>query len=229
VSAPALTGAPGQTSRDTTRPGDRLGVSLVTHATAVALVHSLTSNLVVAAAPKFVRGVAGSAVLHGTSSPDDVLGRAAEVSGKAGHAFDVDLGVMATVGHVRAGLVVRNVREPEFATPDGVALRLARQARVGVALVASPDWLLAADADLTTTERFDGDRRVFAIGGERWIAARRVGLRAGLRSSTVDEARVAVAGGLSYFARSGLAIEGQITGGGDASDRGWGLSARVAF
>ena len=64
--------------------------------------------------------------------------------------FDADLGVMASAGRLKAGLTAqkRDASRPSTAPGGGPPLKLERQARAGVALLALPGWLVAADMDL---------------------------------------------------------------------------------
>ena len=107
--------------------------------------------------------------------------------------------------------------------------------RVGAAFGTGPawvrrDWTVAIDADLTTTDAPDGERRSLAIGGERWLGhARRLALRAGGRVQTTGDARPVASGGASVAVIQGVFVEGQVTGGADAAGRGWTLAARVTF
>jgi len=133
------------------------------------------------------------------------------------------------------GVAARNLAAPEYRADDGLVWRVDRAVRVGVAVVGDADragrqvWTVACDADLTRERTPIGDRRELAVGVERWIHSRRVGLRGGLHVSTVDDARPAAAGGASVMLSGGLWVEGQAFGGADRASRGWGLSAHVMF
>ena len=108
-------------------------------------------------------------------------------------AFDLDAGVIGAAGPVRVGVVMRNIREPEFG--DG-AFVLPRQTRVGAAIDAAkaggPPLILAVDADVRTYATGSGDRRVVAVGAEQWLAGeasrdpRRRPLQQGWRAGTRD-------------------------------------------
>jgi hypothetical protein len=90
-------------------------------------------------------------------------------------------------------------------------------------------WTIAADADLTTADGPDGERRALAVGGERWFLNGRVGIRGGARAQTIGDARPVATGGATVGLWSGLLLELQVTRGGDTVERGWGLGARVTF
>ncbi|HEX6160750.1 MAG TPA: conjugal transfer protein TraF [Thermoanaerobaculia bacterium] len=150
--------------------------------------------------------------------------------GDAENHFDLDVGVLAVAGPVRLGLTGRNMLEPEFA--DG-AFVLPRQVRVGAAfdaarLPATP-LTIAVDFDVMSYAAASGDRRVLAVGGEQWLLARRLGLRAGARFNTVGAEERAATAGISVSPRSGLYLDGHVVRGGSADESGWGLAARVSF
>jgi hypothetical protein len=149
---------------------------------------------------------------------------------------DLDVGAMASIGHVRVGAVLRNIRESSFAAEagtDGEALMLARQARAGIAFTArSPgivsEMTVAADADLTKTLTVVGETRHVTAGAELWLWARSFGLRGGLSKDTVVD-RGSASVGLSLALRSGIYLDGHFTGGTDATRRSLGSGLRVTF
>jgi len=149
---------------------------------------------------------------------------------------DLDVGAIAAIGHVRIGAVLRNVRESSFAAEAGTdeeALILARQARAGIAFTArSPgivnEVTIAADADLTKTMTVVGETRHMTAGAELWLWTRSVGIRGGLSKDTVVD-RGSASVGLSLALRSGIYLEGQLTGGSDATRPSWGSGLRVTF
>jgi hypothetical protein len=139
---------------------------------------------------------------------------------------------------------VRNVREPEFdvagaaVSPDAGAgrstLRLPRQVRAGVAFdaentAASVPLIVSLDADLRRYTVASGERRVVAVGAERWFVERRLGIRGGGRFNTVGGQERAATGGVSVAVRSGLFVEAHAVRGGSDDERGWGVAARVSF
>ena len=181
---------------------------------------------------RFVRGTVrrdapgpdGSAL-----DPGDSLDRGDELEGgDAGNRFDLDVGVLAIHGAVRLGAVVRNVRDVDFG-----GVRLPRQARVGAALdleaIGQMPLTVAVDADVLEYDTGTGERRVIALGAERWFSARRLGVRAGARLNTVGAEERAVTAGASWSPRPGLYVDGHVAAGPDRGERGWGLAARVSF
>jgi len=206
--------------------------SLITHHTGVTLVQSLTDRIAVGTTLKFVRGVAASGLVP-AGDRGDLLDDAGGLVGSGSTEFDADIGVMAVAGTLRAGLTVRNVREPEFETPGAEeSLQLHRQVRAGVALTAASGLLVSADLDLRSVPGTTGLVRNFAAGAEARVL-RRMAVRGGFRFNTRDDqpagrAPVGTAG-LSYAAAGSILIDGQVTLGAEDADRGWGLGVRVLF
>ena len=205
--------------------------SLVTHHAGVTLVQSVTGNLAVGATLKLVRGIARSAV-EASEDRDALLDREGDLVGSPSTRFDADVGIMAALGGVRAGLAVRNLREPEFGSSSaGSVRRLERQARAGVS-VRPLGILIAADADLTRTPGPFGDVRNVAAGTEVRIVPRAT-LRAGFRVNTISDdvsgrSRVAAFGASAAVTRSAY-IDVQVSRGTEAGGTGWGVAGRIAF
>src|SRR5262249_35380422 len=114
---------------------------------------SVGDHLVLASKLKLVR--AGSLETGGPETGHDAIEAAADADVPRTIRAAVDIGVMAASRHARLGLTIKNLNEPKFGD-DPDALRLHRQARVGVALLADrvgplQRFILAADADLTKT------------------------------------------------------------------------------
>jgi len=200
----------------------------------VTVVQSLVPGVHAGTTLKYVRGTVTSALAGGR--PSEVLDAGDGLDGgRTDGTFDLDVGVMAVGGPVGGGVVVRNVRQPEFgATADAAGMQLPRQIRGGVAVdmertAAAVPLTVALDADLRRYTAGFGDRRVVAIGAEQWFLARQFAVRGGARFNTVGaKERAATAGG-SVSVRSGLYVEGYFVRGGSADERGWGAAARVTF
>ncbi len=128
------------------------------------------------------------------------------------------------------GVVGRNILEPEFGSG---AFTLPRQVRAGAAFDAAKagglPLTIAVDADVMTYGTGSGDRRVVAVGGEHWLLASRLGIRAGARFNTVGAEDRTGTLGLSVSPRSGLYVDGHLVRGGSSDERGWGVAARVSF
>jgi F plasmid transfer operon, TraF, protein len=208
------------------------GSSLISHHLGVTLVQSLTDSIAIGTTLKAVRGVAATALVAARDR-DDQLDDADDLVGSASTEFDADIGVMAVIGTIRAGLTVRNVREPEFDVPDGTeSLTLHRQVRAGIAMTPTPQLLVSADLDLRSVPGTAGLVRNFAAGAEARVHDRAL-VRGGFRLNTKGDqpggrAPVGTVGG-SYAIVSSVYLDGQATFGSDQADRGWGLGARVVF
>lgn len=197
---PAVTASP-------SREDLRRSVQAVTTSTVgVSLVHSLTEHLVVGATPKFVHGADGNA-------------------------FDVDAGAMWWVNRFRVGVVARNLARPSLDSEAG-NIELDRDVTVGAAW--GSGWtgmsrvIVSVDGDVTSRVTPSGDRRDLAAGVETWWKNQRLGLRGGVRRSTIGDARAAVAAGISAGLRPGLLLEAHVVRGqGDA--RSWSIGARMTF
>jgi hypothetical protein len=203
--------------------------SLITHHTGATLVQSITDHIAVGTTLKFVRGIASTSVAP-ADDRDDLLDEASDLIGSASNKFDADIGVIATAGHLRAGLTIRNAVEPEFEGPGGT-IELKRQFRAGVAVTLVEGVLLAADFDLDTVPGTVGDERNVAVGAEA-RPLQRLYVRSGFRVNTADEpagARPVVSVGGSYLVFGSMLVDGQATFGSESGDRGWGVGARVVF
>jgi hypothetical protein len=199
----------------------------------VTVLHTLLTGVHVGSTVKYVRGTARTSAIGGSEasllSISDLLDAGDELSGGDSEGtIDVDAGVLAVVGAIRAGGVVRNLRAPTF---DGI--RLSRQVRVGAAFdgeaVGVVPFTVALDADVRRYDGGSGERRVVAIGGEHWLVRRRLAVRGGARFNTVGATDRAVTAGTSVSPRAGLFVDAHVAHGGDTGDGGWGVAARVSF
>ena len=204
--------------------------SVVTSALGVTVLQSLGDYVTVGATVKVVRG-SGERALGTVSSWDEGFDRAESLERRGSTQADVDIGAMFAWRAMRAGLVIRNLSEPTFESGSSHELTLRRHARVGVAW--GDRWpgqartIVAADADTTRVLSVDGERRDVAFGAERWVG-QRFSVRAGVRGSTVGDARPVVSGGASYAVRAGTFIDAFV-GAGNRDLRTWGVGVRVTF
>lgn len=221
-------------SRNLSAVGEVRLDSLITHHAGVTLVQSLLPGVAVGTTLKYVRGIATSQRVPASSAEAALDGPASEVLGRASNQFDLDVGIMAAGGPLKVGLALRNLTEPAFATPEEGELVLERQARAGVSYAVTPDWLAAADFDLTRSEDAFGERRDIALGVEGRLTRSAV-VRSGVRFNTLDDPGLddargtSVSVGGSYAVRGSLFIDGQLTAGGDRGGRGWGIAARFVY
>jgi hypothetical protein len=198
---PAVTGS---TSREEVR---RSVQGLTTSTAGVSLVQSLGEHIVVGATPKFVRG--GST-----------------------NAFDVDAGVMLSVNRFRLGMAARNLTTPSFDREGDGSIELHRDVTVGGAW--GSGWtgvsrvIVSVDGDVTTRPTPTGDRRDLAGGVETWWMNQRLGLRGGVRRSTIGDARATVAAGISAGLKPGMLLEAHVVRG-HGNERSWSIGARMFF
>ena len=191
---------------------------------------SLGEHLVVASTVKLVHAGAASKVQPAATGSLDAAG-GIDPSGET-HA-GLDIGAMAVFGRARIGVMIRNVKQPEFGSGTD-AFTLSRTARVGAAVSSGTRGVIGAatvavDADLTTTTTVLGEERRLAAGGELWTSARTFGLRAGVGINTIGDQRTSLSGGFSAALKKGLYADGELSGGTDRGRRGWGAALRVTF
>jgi hypothetical protein len=205
--------------------------ALTTHTAGVSLLHSLSDHLVVGVTPKVVRGSAQRGL--GGIDVHDALDTAKDLQGRASLAFDVDAGAMVTANHLKFGVVARNLATPSFQVDAGEdPIEIGREVRLGAAW--GSNWpalsrvIVSMDGDLLSRATAAGDRRDVAAGVETWWRGQRLGLRGGVRRSTIGDARAAVAAGISAGMTSGMLLEAHVVRG-HAAERSWSLGARVFF
>ena len=220
-------------SREQGEPGLQVR-SLVTHNVGVTLLHSLTDYLVVGTTVRLVSGGGAEATAAASGGWDAAFDQVEGIETTSSTTGDVDLGVMTSVGRFRIGLLARNLAAPEFDLEMAAEpVRLERHVRAGVAYgagwPATSALVVAVDADLTDVPSPSGERRDLAAGVEGWLAQRRVGLRGGMRASVLGDARPVATGGVSVAIKTGVYVDGHVAGGGDGSERSWGLGGRVVF
>ena len=227
-------GPTGQPSVD--RQDTRTGVSmrsLSARQFGLTVVQSLLPGVHAGATLKYERGTVRVGTDDGSRSDSDLLDAGEDLEGgNASNQFDLDAGLMAVAGPVRLGAVMRNILKPDFGS-EVTPFVLPRQVRLGAAIdteqVGGPPFIFSIDADVMTYATGTGDRRVVALGAERWLWSKRIAVRGGGRFNTVGaKERAATAGG-SVAVRNGLYLEGYIVRGGSEAERGWGLGTRVSF
>jgi hypothetical protein len=207
--------------------------SLTTHHAGLTLVQSLLPGVAVGATLKLVRGFTASRMTAVTTARQALDEDSLATRGTT--RFDADLGVMASTRRLKAGVTLRNLREPEFTSDDGAALTLEREIRGGVSVLATANWLVAADMDLLTTHDVFGERRNAAAGVEGRLG-RRTTVRAGVKMNLADDDEVAidksargVSLGTSFALTPAVFIDTVGVTGGDRAGRSWGLSARFVY
>lgn len=226
IDGPAAAGGPRR------QDGQVIVRTMVTSHLGATILQSIGNFLTVGATVKLVRGSVGVEAVS-ADTWESAFDDADTLMTESSTSGDVDIGVMAAAGRLRAGLVVRNVTEPEFEDGLGGEVELKRHARVGAAW--GNRWpgvsrtIVAIDADVTRVPHHNGERRDVAAGVEQWLMRQqRLGLRAGLRASTVGDTRTVVSGGASYAVRSGTFIDAYYARGArDAT--AWGVAARLSY
>jgi|KBSSwiStaDraftv2_1062776.scaffolds.fasta_scaffold15936_5 F plasmid transfer operon, TraF, protein len=196
----------------------------------VTIGQSLLDHLVVGSTLKLVRGGEGTTSLDPSN---DLLDQGDDIDLSQEIHGDLDLGLMFALPHVQAGVTARNLTTPEFGEGNE-RIELKRQVRAGLAVLGKwPGFVqaltVAADADLTRSATPFGDVRHVALGGETWLAKRRVGLRGGIAANTIGERRTTTSTGVSVKAISVIYIDAARTFGRDASIRGWSTTIRITF
>ncbi len=228
AASPAVGATPGRQGQE----GEVVVRTLATTHLGATVQQTLGRFLTLGATVKLVRGGIGQA-RRSVSSWEQAIDVAEGLETRGKSRGDLDVGAMLSAGSMRVGLVVRNVTEPSFedaATAE--ATRLPRHVRVGLAW--GNRWpgisgtVVALDADVTRVPHPAGERRDVAAGVEQWILRRQIGLRAGVRASTLDEPRTVVTGGASVAVRSGTYVDAYIARG-TRDGQGWGIAARMTY
>jgi hypothetical protein len=88
--------------------------------------------------------------------------------------------------------------------------------------------IVSLDGDLTSRVTPGGDRRDIAAGAETWWLNQRLGVRSGVRASTIGDARAAFAAGISAGVTAGMLVDAHVVRaqGGESS---WSIGARMLF
>ncbi len=215
--------------------GRRNLLGLTTSNVGVTLAQSISQYMVVASTIRYVSGEVVEGAISGRNL-EDALDAASGLPSRSTSRVDVDAGLMVAVEQVRLGLVARNLMRPSFHGPDTGAgagtVEMDREVRVGAAWgnrwPGNANLVVSADADLTSRASPSGDRRDLAAGVETWWLQRRLGVRGGVRGSTLGEGRMVVATGLSAAIASGIYIEAHAAAG-ESRERSWSLGARFTF
>jgi hypothetical protein len=232
--APTASGEAVRQDEQGTVPVRSLSVSEI----GVTLGQTLLTGVHIGTTLKYVRGSTRAGVGDAQLSVPDLLDEGEDLDdGETDHEFDWDIGVLASAGPLRAGLVIRNVQEVTLGRPEapGGEFRLPRQVRVGAAFgpgFESVDALpltVSLDVDVVRYPTVSGDRRVVAVGAEHWLVSKRLALRGGGRLNTVGAEDRAATAGITVGLGRGAYVDGHLVRGGSADDRGWGLAARMSF
>ena len=199
------------------------------------MVQSIIGRVAVGTTLRFVHAEAASAL--SPVDTDDLLGKARDLPSQGKNTVDADIGAMAMLGQFRAGVTVRNLKQPTFTTSGNETLQLKRQSRAGIAYVGLQGLIASADFDLERADGSIGEERNIAAGAEAQLWPR-VFVRGGFRVNTLEtsisgplsgeHATVYTLGGSALTIRS-LIIDAQVTLGSKAGDRGWGIAGRMVY
>ena len=234
IASSVLQAASPEVASDPSREEGRVVArSLVTTHLGATVLHSVGDHLTVGTTLKLVHGSVAAANLRAASWTEgfdrlEMLNSTSSIRG------DLDVGAMVAVDRVRAGIVARNLTQPTFEADrvGNTDVVLERHARAGVAW--GDRWpgnarlIVAVDVDLTRVPDATGERRDIAAGVERWVRGHQIGIRGGVRTSTVGDARPVVSAGMSYGIRSGTYVDAFFAQGG-AEQAAWGLGARLTY
>ena len=202
--------------------------SLITHHAGITVVQPLGPGVAIATVLKVVHGTVALGSGDGGAPVGALFDQISELSDRSTTRLDLDAGVMIGAGALRVAVVGRNLREPEFAVSDDAAFSLRRQFRAGLSVRPTGSLVVALDVDLSIMATAVGPRRNIALGAEQRLG--RLVVRGGGRVNIEDDDHEPVAAfGLSVEAMSGFWLDGQLTGGRDDGDRGWGVSMRVGL
>ncbi len=145
-------------------------------------------NLVIAGNIHYLRGTAFELdeMVAGLSSadlePSAIFSRVRGGEGHSSQTWALDFAALYEPNPwLRVGLMWRRLNEPEFDTPSGSAIVLARHARAGAAFRLPGDTLVSFDSDLSSQGFEDVSWREISLGAEKAFFERRLFARAGTR------------------------------------------------
>jgi hypothetical protein len=204
--------------------------SLVLNQFGATVGQSVGDHVVLGSTLKLLRGSVGAITAAGA---DATLNNADTLNGSGQTRFDLDVGVMVAVSHVKLGLAVKNLTKPTFGSGDD-QIEMGRQARAGISFGTTPSTktagaTIAVDADLTRTATVVGDQRHVAAGIEAWSPGHKIAVRGGITTNTVGDAVPSASAGASLRVHASMFVDAQKTVGSDRTLHGWGAGIRVTF
>jgi hypothetical protein len=204
--------------------GTPVVTNLTVHMVGGTIVQTLVEGLVVGGTVKYLRGQATAETTLGLlngEALDEAQARKTDSDG----AFDLDVGIMATIGWFRAGVTAKNLAQPTFVGTAGFETQIKRRLRLGLAALPTDGLTLAFDVDLDTADPLVGLRRMMAAGVETRLGSS-LELRGGIRWSRDGEKRPIAAAGASLKIRKGMWLDGYATYS-RFDDRGFGVAFRA--
>jgi len=193
----------------------------------VTVLQTLVPGLVIGSTLKYVRGATNFAPAA-TVTAGEALELAEQADRRTTGAFDLDVGLMADMERVRLGIMVKNLREPEFGEMAETSITLQRQTRVGIAVLPTDGLTLAMDFDLNTVDLRGGLRRMIAMGGESRLGTR-LAVRGGVRWNREGAREPVATVGASVAVRSGLWLDGHYAHGRTGESRRFGVALRAGY
>jgi len=198
--------------------------NVTVHLFAGSVAQTVVKGLVVGATAKYLRGQVISGETVGMTN-GDALAEGMKRNTDSDGAFDLDAGVMATIGWFRAGFTAKNLMQPTFVGDAGFASQLKRRYRLGLAALPTDGLTLAFDVDLDTADPLVGLRRMMAVGAETRLGSS-LELRGGVRWGRDGEKRPISAIGASLKIRKGMWLDGYATYS-RHDDQGFGVAFRA--
>jgi hypothetical protein len=193
----------------------------------VSLLQTVFPDVVVGGTVKLIRG--GQAIAPvGASTAGDVLASASDADIDRHTTMDFDLSAMANAPKLRIGLLLRNLRSPQFSEDPDAGRPLKRQGRFGVAFLPVDGLTLAMDLDLNTVDLMGGLRRMCAVGGEAALGSR-LSVRSGIRWSVKGAHDPIGSLGASVRLSRAIWIDGHYAGGKDSDAREVGVAMRAGL
>lgn len=193
----------------------------------VSLLQTVFPDVVVGGTVKLIRGAQAIAPV-GASTAGDALASASDADLARHTTMDFDLSAMANAPKLRFGLLLRNLRSPQFSEDPDAGRPLKRQGRFGVAFLPADGVTLAMDLDLNTVDLMGGLRRMCAVGGEAALGSR-LSVRSGIRWSVKGAHDPIGSLGASVRLSRAIWIDGHYAGGKDNDAREVGVAMRAGL
>ncbi|MEO8483793.1 MAG: hypothetical protein ABI634_16410, partial [Acidobacteriota bacterium] len=191
------------------------------------VLQSVMPGLVVGTTMRLMRGGQATALVGGPTLGDAFSSaRALDVARRT--VFDLDVAAMASAPKIRIGVILKNLRSPDFDRNAETPSPLPRQARVGLALIPTAGVTLAMDVDLNTVDLTGGLRQECAIGGETALGSR-LSVRSGLRWSLKGARELTGTVGTSLKIRRSLWLDGHYGLARHDEAREGGIALRAGF
>jgi hypothetical protein len=193
----------------------------------VSLLQTVFPDVVVGGTVKLLRG--GQAVAPvGAATAGDALASAGDADIARHTTMDFDLSAMANAPKLRIGLLLKNLRSPQFSEDPDAGRPLKRQGRIGVAFLPVDGVTLAMDLDLNTVDLMGGLRRMCAVGGEAALGSR-LSVRSGIRWSVKGAHDPIGSIGASVRLSRAFWIDGHYAGGKTDEAREMGVALRMGI